>query len=153
MNRKLALRAALVGLPLVAALLYIALNWYTLEDETIRVGAGELAREDPYLAYGRLLDRMGARTERAQVPSVLDALPPKSTLVFGARRLAYMTPSRVNRIRDWVDRGGSLGMPARRSSHSPESRAAGFHRGGRGGPDRLAGIRQAPAGKAGHALG
>jgi hypothetical protein len=108
MNRKLALRAALVGLPLVAALLYAALNWYTLEDETIRVRAGELAREDPYLAYGRLLDRMGARTQRAQVPSVLDELPPKSTLVFAARRLAYMTPGRVSRIRDWVDRGGSL---------------------------------------------
>ena len=116
MNRKLAIRGALVGLPLVAALLYVALNWYTLEDETIRVRAGELAREDPYLAYGRLLERMGARTQRAQVPSVLDNLPPRATLVFAARRLAYMTPNRVNRIRDWVDRGGSLVL-----EHEPEA--------------------------------
>jgi hypothetical protein len=108
MSRKLALRAALVGLPLVAFLLYAALNWYTIEDETIRVRAGELAREDPYLAYGRLLDRMGIPAKRAQVASVLDQLPPKGTLVLAARRLAYMTPARVNRIRDWVDRGGSL---------------------------------------------
>ena len=116
MNRKLAIRAALLGLPLVAALLYVALNWYTLEDETIRVRAGELAREDPYLAYGRLLERMGARAQRAQVPSALDELPRKATLVFAARRLAYMTPDRVNRIRDWVDRGGSLVL-----EHEPEA--------------------------------
>ena len=116
MSRKLWLRAALLGLPLFAGLLYVALNWYTLEDEVIQVRAGELAREDPYLAYGRLLDRMGVRSERARVASVLDNLPPGGTLIFAARRLAYMTPQRVSRIRDWVDRGGALVL-----EHEPEA--------------------------------
>lgn len=116
MNRKTAIRAALLGLPLAGFLLYAALNWFTLEDQAIRVGAGELAREDPYLAYGRFLDRMGVTTTRALVPSSLDSLPARATLVFASRRLAYMTPDRIRRVREWVDRGGSLVL-----EHEPEA--------------------------------
>lgn len=108
MNRKSALRAALLVLPLVAFLLYAALNWYTIIEEEIWIDAGDAAREDPYLAYGRLLDRMGTRAVVAKSPSALDSLPERATLVIGDRRLAYMTPERVRRLRAWVERGGSL---------------------------------------------
>ena len=60
MNRKALLRAALVALPLVAALLYIALNWYRIEQVTVWVQAGEEARRNPFLAYTRLLEHLGA---------------------------------------------------------------------------------------------
>ncbi len=112
MNRRSALRAALVGLPLLALLFYAALNWYTVEEETIWVDAGDAAREDPYLAFTRLLDRLGARAVRARVPSALESLPPRGTLLLASRRLAYMTPERVSRIGSWVDRGGALVLEA-----------------------------------------
>ena len=108
------LRAALLGLPLMAVLLYVALNWYTLVEEETWIGASEAAQEDPYLAFGRLLDRMGTPTQRPSAPSALDALPERATLLLGARRLAYMTPARVNAIRAWVDRGGHLVVEAER---------------------------------------
>jgi hypothetical protein len=108
MNRKSAIRASLIGLPLLAFILYAALNWYTIEDDSIWVGAGEAAREDPFLAYTRLLARMGAPANVGREPSSLDAPPPRGTVMLGRRRLAYMTPARVNRIVRWVDAGGSL---------------------------------------------
>lgn len=108
MTRKSAIRAALLGLPLAAFLLYAALNWYTLEDESIWIGAGEAASEDPYLAYTRLLERMGVAASVGRDPSSLDAPPAKGTVLIGRRRLAYMTPARVNRLVRWVDAGGTL---------------------------------------------
>jgi hypothetical protein len=112
MTRKSAIRAALIALPLVASLLYAALNWYALEDEEIRIGASEAAMEDRYLAYGRLLERMGASVGRAPGPSALETLPPGGTLLLANQRLAYMTPQRVRRVLDWVDGGGSLVVEA-----------------------------------------
>src|SRR6185503_10508079 len=108
MTRKTAIRAALVALPLAAFLLYAALNWYTIEDEEIRVGSSEAAIQDPFLAYGRLLERMGASVQRASGPSALQSLPARGTLLIANRRLAYMTPQRVRAIREWVDNGGAL---------------------------------------------
>src|SRR5258706_7905061 len=112
MTRKTAIRAALVALPLAAFLLYAALNWYTIEDEAFRIGASEAAMQDPYLAYGRLLEGMGASVHRAAGPSVLQALPAHGTLLLTNRRLAYMTPQRVRAIREWVDNGGALVVAA-----------------------------------------
>ncbi len=108
MNRKSAIRAALIGLPLLAFILYAALNWFTLEDESIWIGAKDAAREDSFLAYTRLLERMGAPASVGRDPSSLDAPPSRGTLLLGRPRLAYMTPARVNRIVRWVDAGGSL---------------------------------------------
>jgi hypothetical protein len=112
MTRKTAIRAALVVLPLAAFLLYAALNWYTIEDEPIRIGASDAATQDPYLAYGRLLERMGASVHRAAGPSALESLPAHGTLLLANRRLAYMTPQRVRAIREWVDNGGALVVAA-----------------------------------------
>jgi len=108
MTRKTAIRAALVALPLAAFLLYAALNWYTIEDEEIRVGSSEAAIQDPFLAYGRLLERMGASVQKASGPAALQSLPARGTLLIANRRLAYMTPQRVRAIREWVDNGGAL---------------------------------------------
>ena len=108
MDRKTSIRAALLVLPLLALVLYAALNWYTLVDEEIWVDAGEAAKEDPYLAYGKLLQRMGTRAVVAKSPSALDTLPQRGTLIIGDRRLVYMTPDRVRGLREWVEHGGSL---------------------------------------------
>lgn len=112
MNRKTALRAALLGLPFVAVVLYVALNWYTIEEENVWVDAGPLARADAFLAYERLLERSGAQVHVASSPSELDALPREGALVLAAHRLAYMTPARVGHIVSWVDRGGLLVVEA-----------------------------------------
>jgi hypothetical protein len=114
MNRKTLIRAALLSTPLVAALLYIALNWYTIENESVWAGAGPEARRDPYLAYARLIERMGGQPILVPGPSRLETLPPKATLVIGERRLTYMTPPRVRRLAEWVNRGGSLVVEAER---------------------------------------
>jgi len=112
MKRKTAIRAALIALPLTAFLLYAALNWYTIEDQEIRIGASEAARQDRYLAYARLLERMGASVRSAAGPSDLEKMPANATLLLANRRLAYMTPQRVRAILEWVDRGGSLVVEA-----------------------------------------
>jgi hypothetical protein len=107
-TRNTMLRAALLALPLTAALLYIALNWYRIEPETVWVRAGEEARRNPFLAYTRLLERMGAAPRVLGSPSRLASLPDASTLVMAGNRLAYMTPQRVREITAWVQRGGTL---------------------------------------------
>ena len=108
MNRKTILRAMLVALPLAAALLYIALNWYRIETETVFVQAGPEARKNPFLAYTRLLERTGAVPRTITGPSQLATLAEGGTLVLGANRLAYMAPSRIRALAAWVERGGTL---------------------------------------------
>lgn len=112
MNRRIALRAALLATPLVAVLLYIALNWYRIEYEPHWVGAGPAAMKDRFLAFSRLLTRMGSQVTVITAPSGLDGLPPKATLVISAHRLAYMSPDRVKRLARWVDRGGRVVIEA-----------------------------------------
>lgn len=108
MNRSTGWKAALIALPLLALAIYAALNWFRLEEEATYSGLGREAREDPYLAYARLLERMGKPPHRLESPSELESLPRGGTLVIAARRLAYMTPQRVRRIVAWVDAGGHL---------------------------------------------
>ncbi len=114
MNRKLLFRALLIGTPLAAALLYIALNWYRVEYEPHWVAEGKAALEDPFLAYKRLLERMGAKTIVMNAPSELSSLQHRATLVLAAPRLAYMTPNHVKAIVDWVEHGGHLVVDAER---------------------------------------
>lgn len=108
MNRKIALRVALILTPIVAFVLYAALNWYELEDKKVRTGMSEAARRDPYLAFTRLLGRMGTPAEVAKGPSRLARPPEGGVLLLGGRRLAFMTPQRVREIDAWVQRGGTL---------------------------------------------
>ncbi|HUL95398.1 MAG TPA: DUF4350 domain-containing protein [Usitatibacter sp.] len=112
MERKHWIRIALVTTPLVAALLYMALNWFRIDYETQRVGATGEALTDRFLAYSRFLARMGARVIPVASPTGIAAPPEGATIVLGARRLSYMVPSRVDRLVAWVQRGGNLVIEA-----------------------------------------
>lgn len=114
MNRKLLFRSLLIGAPLAAAILYIALNWYRVEYEPYWVASGKAAVEDPFLAYKRLLERMGVKAIVFRAPSNLSNLQHRATLVLAAPRLAYMTPTHVDEIVDWVEHGGRLVVEAER---------------------------------------
>jgi hypothetical protein len=114
MNRKLVIRALLIATPLVAALLYVALNWYRIEYEPYWVSSGKVALDDRFLAYKRLLERMGVRSTVLKAPSDFSSLQHRGVLVLIAPRLAYMTPNHVREIVDWVERGGRLVVDSER---------------------------------------
>ena len=112
MNRRTRIRLAVVATPVLAALLYAALNWYTFEEVSVRVGLSEEARREPFLAYARLLARLGARTEIFSRPAQLDRPPEGGVLLLGSYRLAFMSPERVRTLVAWVERGGTLVVEA-----------------------------------------
>lgn len=112
MDRQRWVRAALVVTPLVAALLYVALNWFRIDYETTRVGATGEAARDRFLAYSRFLDRMGAKVIRVASPTGIAAPPARATLVLGTRRLSYMVPTRVQKLVSWAEHGGRLVVQA-----------------------------------------
>lgn len=105
---------------LLAGVIYIALNWYAIEDDSEWVGMQGEARTNPYLAMQRTVEAMGARTQVIQGDSsgagawdtALDAAPKNSTLILGDRRLVRMTVARVEQIRAWVRAGGNLILEA-----------------------------------------
>lgn len=112
MQRKTWIRAVLITTPLVAALLYIALNWFRIEYEPMRMGATGEALTDRFLAYSRFVNRMGARVIPVASPTGIAAPPEDATIVMGARRLSYMVPGRVDKLVAWVRRGGHLVIEA-----------------------------------------
>lgn len=114
MKRRTAARAALIATPLVAFMLYAALNWFRIVEDTQWVGMGAEAQREPYLAYSRLLARMGARAKIADMGAALEPPPERGRLVLGANRLVYMTAGRVERLVGWVRRGGTLVVEAER---------------------------------------
>src|SRR5215471_12554530 len=111
-RRKFFVRAAVVATPLVAFVLYAALNWFVIEEGTQWVRMKEEAIKDPYLAYTRLLDRMKVPHASTDKPSQLDAPPEKGTVFLASRRLIYMSASRISHITSWVERGGTLVVEA-----------------------------------------
>lgn len=108
MERKTLARTAIVATPLLAALLYAALNWFQFEDMPVWAKAGPEARKDPFLAFERFLVRRGARIDTIDSPTRFAHLPSQATLFIAAHRLAYMTPRNVEAIAAWVERGGHL---------------------------------------------
>jgi uncharacterized protein DUF4350 len=108
MQAKTFARTALVVTPLLAALVYVALNWFQLEEMPVWVKAGPAARKDPFLAFERYLVKMGGRAEIVDSPTGLSRLAPDATLFLAAHRLAYMTPRNVEAISSWVEHGGHL---------------------------------------------
>jgi hypothetical protein len=100
--------AALIATPLVAFFVYASLNWYQWVERPHKVGLSDEAKKNPFLALGRLLQRMGAKSEFALSPVQLTRPPEKGVLVLANRRLAFMTPQRVREIDVWVRRGGLL---------------------------------------------
>ena len=112
MTRRTLYILALIATAIVALALYASLNWYTRVEYPVRVGQGDEARKNPYLALERFLQRMGARSEFARSPVQLTRPPDKGVLVLAGRRLAFMTPQRVREIDAWVRRGGMLVVEA-----------------------------------------
>lgn len=108
MERSTAIRTALVATPLVAGLLYAALNWYRIEEVPVWVQAGAEARKDRFLAFERFLGRMGSAPAIVDAPGRLAHLPAGATLLLASHRLAYMTPRNVASLVSWVDHGGHL---------------------------------------------
>ena len=108
MNRRSAIRIALVVAPFVAFVLYAALNWYEIEEKKVRAGMSEQAMRDPYLAFTRLLGRMGVHAEITQSPMSLARPPEGGVLLVAGRRLAFMTQLRLRELDAWVQRGGTL---------------------------------------------
>lgn len=97
---------------LFAAFVYLALNWYTIEDDNEWVGMQGEALTNPYLAMQRTVEAMGASTQIVKGDdawdTILDGAPKNATLLLGDRRLVRMTSARVDRIRQWVRAGGNL---------------------------------------------
>src|SRR5829696_44290 len=106
------IRALLIVTPLLAFLLYAALNWFRLEETTKWVQMGPEAQRDPYLAYKRLLKKMNADARVSDTPSSLETAPEGSVVFLASRRLVYMSNERVTRIIAWVERGGTLVLEA-----------------------------------------
>jgi hypothetical protein len=101
-------RILLVLTPLLVAIVYVALNWWQLEDHPVWVRAGPEARANRFLAFERFLGAMGARKEIVESPAQLTHLPPGTTLFLAAHRLAYMNPRAVASLVEWVNAGGHL---------------------------------------------
>ncbi len=97
---------------LFAAFAYVALNWYTIEDDNEWVGMQGEALTNPYLAMQRTVEEMGASTRTVKGDgawdTMLDDAPKNATLLLGDRRLVRMTSARIERIRAWVRQGGNL---------------------------------------------
>lgn len=102
----------LFGLLVAGAVVYMAVNWYEIEDDENWIGMQGEARTNPYLAMQRTLDAMGAKLEQVrgseQWESALKQSPKGRTMILGDRRLVRMTPTRVQAIREWVRGGGNL---------------------------------------------
>ena len=110
-RRSRALAFAAAGV-LLALLTYISLNWFRIEQEPRWVQAGKEARRDPFLAFSRLVARMGGTPQALDSPLALANLPRGTTLFFAAHRLGYMSPRNVRAVREWVDQGGHLVLQA-----------------------------------------
>ena len=86
---------------LFAAFVYLALDWYAIEDDNEWVGMQGEALTNPYLAMQRTVEAMGASTQIVKGDdawgTILDGAPKNATLLLGDRRLVRMTSARVDR--------------------------------------------------------
>ena len=80
-------------------------------QERIWIGYRGEARDNPWLAAERLLQRMGRPSARARSVPQLKALPPDGMLVL-PRRLASIDRAEQLRLLEWVEGGGHLVMEA-----------------------------------------
>jgi uncharacterized protein DUF4350 len=109
MSRRAILRALLVltVLGLCAAWFFSCFEKREVEIET---GVSAEARRNPYLALGRLLERMGHTVVFETNPARLAELPaPPATLILPTSR-ASIGAERSQALLDWVSRGGHLAV-------------------------------------------
>ncbi|MVF24378.1 DUF4350 domain-containing protein [Methylocaldum sp. BRCS4] len=69
---------------------------------------GKEARRDPYLAFDRLMGRLGRPAVRVSNALVLDELTPGGVLLLDRGRRIYVNARRADALFDWVSRGGYL---------------------------------------------
>jgi hypothetical protein len=101
-------RAALIATPLFAAILYVALNWFRVDETRRWVQMGPEAVREPYLAYTRLLKKLNVNVQSSDKPTSLETAAGGSVILLASSRLVYMTNERIAKIVAWVERGGTL---------------------------------------------
>jgi hypothetical protein len=69
---------------------------------------GKEALRNPYLAFERLLERLGRPVERVSDALALDRLAPGGVLLLDNSRRIHVNARRVEALFDWVERGGYL---------------------------------------------
>lgn len=97
----------------VLALLALVLGWVLtatewVEQEVDTPPRGEAAR-NAFFAFELLLPRLGVQLERRRT---LDTLPPAGAVLVLESPHWDLFPERVAQLREWVDRGGHLVIPA-----------------------------------------
>lgn len=103
-----ALLRGLVGLLAVGALVGGFFSCFERTTEEEHVGAAREARENPYLALGRTLERLGHPVTTLESLADLETLPPpEGTLWLLVRRDTLPGP-RAEALLDWVHAGGHL---------------------------------------------
>ena len=101
---------------LASVLVAAGAAWWWMNFErvpaSVHVGLRGAAQDDPYLAFKRLLPKVGIQVEEPTAGNaaarVLAALPPGGTVIMRARREALMTGERVRTLMRWVESGGHL---------------------------------------------
>lgn len=142
--------------PTLAVLLALgALAWWLINfervPETAYVGLSGKAREDPYLAFKRLLAASGMRHDEVAATvapdTTLATLAPAGTLILLARREVLMSPQRIGVLLQWVAAGGHLIVAAEPVARAdPLLTALGVSREMMRGPERAAtGATPAPS--------
>ncbi len=109
MSRRAIVRALLVigALGLCVAGFFSCFERREIEIET---GVSAEARRNPYLALGRLLERMGHTVVLETNPTRLAELPaPPATLILPTSRRS-ISAERSQALLDWVSRGGHLAV-------------------------------------------
>ena len=95
----------------VIALLALGAAWFFSRFERapskVWVGPTGEARRDPFLAAGRLAERMGMPSRQVRALPELDTLATDGVLLLPARRLA-IDPRRLRNLAAWAENGGHL---------------------------------------------
>lgn len=107
MNGRDLMRAAVVAalLALGVGLFFACFERTTVEGEP---RYSRQARENPYLAAGRLLEAMGHPVVALEGPGSLAELPPPGATLLLTTRRRTLSPQRTAALRRWVEAGGHL---------------------------------------------
>ncbi|MGX2028792.1 DUF4350 domain-containing protein [Methylocaldum gracile] len=96
----------------VLALIALSAAWFFSNFDYVPVTTwekpGKEARRDPYLAFDRLMGRLGRPVARVSNALVLDELTPGGVLLLDRGRRIYVNARRADALFDWVSRGGYL---------------------------------------------
>lgn len=96
----------------VVALIVLVGTWFISHFEYVPVTTwqepGKEALRDPYLALGRLTERLGRPLVRISNALALDQLTPGGVLLLDRNRRIHVNARRAEALFEWVRRGGYL---------------------------------------------